>query len=166
MEIMVEFILFSPDFPVEEVYEQIGLEGEMQRLSEASFPTLSNGNYIREKECSITYSTGYVETIDVGDPVEKIFNMLHSQEELIISCIKSHKLQSKFCIVINLTDNPIIGLSKKFVDMASRLQASIELDSYVNYNRRGKVRKAWTLLNFIKRGKKTGGQFCVNPFEK
>lgn len=150
MEIMVEFILFSPDFPVEEAYKKIGIEGEPQRLQKASFPTLSNGNYVREKECSITYSTGYMETIDVDDPIERIFTMLHDQEEQIIDCINTYQLQSKFCIVINLTDNPIINLSKKFIDMASRLQAGIEFDSYVNYNRRGKVAKSRHLLNFRK----------------
>lgn len=139
MRIMIEFVLFSPDFPIEEVYKKIGLKGEQQRLSKAIFPTLSNGSYIREKECSITYSTGYIETINVDNPLGRIFNMLHSQEDEIINCIKEYGLQSKFCIVINLTDNPIIELSKRFVDMASRLQASIEFDSYVNYNRRGKV---------------------------
>lgn len=150
MEIMVEYILFSPDFPIEEVYKKIGIEGESQRLREASFPTLSNGNYVREKECSITYSTGYIETINVDDPIERIFNMLHSQEEQIIKCIKAYQLQSKFCIVINLTDNPSIELSKKFIDMAYRLQASIEFDSYVNYNRRGKVTKSRHWLDFRK----------------
>ena len=150
MEIVVEFILFSSEFPVEEVYKKIGIEGESQRLREASFPTLSNGNYVREKECSITYSTGYIETINVDDPIERIFNMLHSQEEQIINCIKEYQLQSKFCIVINLTDNPIIELSKKFIDMASRLQASIGFDSYVNYSRRGKVTKSWHWPDFRK----------------
>lgn len=150
MEIMVEFYLFSTDFPVEEVYEQIGIEGELQRLEEASFPTFSSGNYVREKECSITYSTGYIETIDVNEPIEKIFNMLHSREEQIINCIKAYQLQSKFCIVINLTDNPIIELSKKFIDMASRLQAGIEFDSYVNYNWRGKVTKSRRWFDFRK----------------
>lgn len=150
MEIMVEFILFSSDFPVEEVYKKIGIEGESQRLMKASFPTLSNGNYIREKECSITYSTGYIATIDVDDPIESIFNMLHSREDQIIRCINAYQLQSKFCVVINLTDNPIIELSKKFIDMASRLQASIEFDSYVNYSRRGKVTKSWHWFRFKK----------------
>lgn len=151
MKIMVEFILVSSDFPVEEVYNQIGLEGEWQRLNEARFPTLSNGKYVRDKECSITYSTGYIETIDVGDPIERIFNLLHSRERQIMNYIKAYQLQSKFCIVINLTDNPIIELPRKFVDMASRLQADIEFDSYVNYNRQGKVTKSWLGFKFKKK---------------
>ena len=132
MGIMIEFILFSPSFPVEEVYDQIGLAGEMQQLSEMTFSTLSNGSYVREKESSITYSTGYVETVDVGDLTEKIFNILHSREKYIINCINTYHLHSKFCVVINLTENPIIELSEKFIGMASRLQSSIDFDSYIN----------------------------------
>lgn len=154
MEIMVEFFLIAPDFPVKEVYNQIGLEGEKAQLDEATFRTLSDKSYVRDKECSITYSTGYIETIDVGGPIEQIFDLLHSREDSLIKCIKEFKLQSKFCIVINLTDNPIIKLPRKFIDMASRLQADIEFDSYVSYNWRGKLTKPWPWFN-LKRNKKT-----------
>ena len=151
MEIMVEFILVSHDFPIEEVYREIGLDGKKEHLKKAIFQTMSDKKYVRDEECSITYSTGYVKTIDVGDPLEQIFTLLHSQEKQIIQCIEKFNLQSKFCIVINLTDNPIIELPSKFIDLASRLHAEIEFDSYVNYNRRGRVIKPWSWLGFIKK---------------
>ncbi len=45
MEIMVEFSLIAPDFPIKEVYNQIGLEGEKVQLDEESFRTFSGGSY-------------------------------------------------------------------------------------------------------------------------
>lgn len=128
---MVEFLLIASDFPVNEVYERIGLEGECECMNEQKFQTLSSGIHMRNKECSITYSTGYIKTIDIEEPIEQIVSLLHSREEQIIKCIKDYQLTPKFCIVINLTDNPIIKLHKKFIDMASRLQADIEFDSYI-----------------------------------
>lgn len=154
MEIMVEFILVSHDFPLEEVYEKIGLDGKKEHFKEAIFRTMSDEKYLREEHHCITYSTGYIETIDVGEPVEQIFKILHSREKTIVQCIEEFKLQSKFCIVINLTDNPIIDLKSKFIDMASRFHAEIEFDSYVNYNRRGRVLNPRSWFN-SKRQRKT-----------
>lgn len=38
MEIMVEFVLFAREFPLDKVYEKIGIEkGEKERLEEADF---------------------------------------------------------------------------------------------------------------------------------
>ncbi len=156
MEIMVEFILFSPDFPVEEVYRQIGLDGEIQRLSEKSFPVFPNGTHVREKESSITYSTGYIETIELGDTADKLIDMLCPREEQILNCIKTYQLQAMFCIVINLTENPIIELSSRFVETAARLQARIVFDSYVDYNKRGRITKCRTRVKLEKNKKRFG----------
>lgn len=151
MDIMVEFLLVSSSFPLKEVYDTIGIEGETKRIDEAIISTASNGSYVREKACSITYSTGYLKTIDVEEPIKQIISLLHLREEQIIQCIEKFKLQSRFCIVINLTDNPIIQLPQNFIDMASRLHADIEIDSYINYNRKGNVAKSW--FNFKKNKK-------------
>lgn len=135
MEIMVEFILFSEKFPIDEVYEKIGIvEGKKEDREEAQFETLSGGVYIREKECSVTYFTGYIETIDVEEPVKKIYDMLLPHEKEIAECIEKYRLNAKFCVVINLSDNPIIGLSKEFINLASKFHAEIEFDSYIDYD--------------------------------
>lgn len=131
MAITIEFIIFASIFPIEEVYEYIGLEGNRKMLDEKRFVTLGNGYYTREQEASITYTTGSVETIDVNDAVKKIYDIVHPKETEIIDCINKYKLQSMFCIVLNLSDNPIVSLSREFVDMASRLHASIDFDSYI-----------------------------------
>ena len=131
MEIMVEYFLISDDFPMEVVYEKIGLKGEIELQEEKTFKTLSYDSYLRPKSCSITYTTGYINTINVEDTIELIYNLLHPREKQIIDSINQFDLQSKFCIVLNLTDNPCIYLPQKFIDMASRLQADIEFDTYI-----------------------------------
>ncbi len=133
MEIMVEFILVKEDFPIDEVYKKIGIfEGIKESLGKKIFATTSSKNYIREKECSITYSTGYFETINVEIPIKKICTMLFPVKKQIIECIKEYELQSKFCIVINLTSNPIINLSCEFINLAAELGADIEFDTYLD----------------------------------
>lgn len=131
MKIMVEYLLVSSSFPTQEVYEAIGLNGIQKQEEEITIPTMCGKNYIREKSSSITYSTGYIETLDVRIPLEKLYNLLLDREEQIIKYINKYNIQSRFCIIINLTDNPIIQIPHKFMELACRLQADIEVDSYI-----------------------------------
>ena len=135
METMVEFILVKEDFPIDEVYEKIGIAGgTKESLEKKIFGTLLGENYDRAKECSITYSTGYFETIDVETPIKKIYTMLFPVKKQIIECIKTYELQPKFCIVINLTGNPIINLPNEFINLAAEFSADIEFDTYLDNN--------------------------------
>jgi len=65
--------------------------------------------------------------------------MLLPREKQIVECVEKYDLTAKFCVVINLTDNPAILLSCEFINLASRLHAEIEFDSYVNYDEEGKL---------------------------
>lgn len=131
MEIMAEFLLIASDFPMEVVYKKIGLKGEIEFQNKKTFNTLSGGSYLRPKSCSITYTTGYINTINVEETIGLIYDLLHPREKQIIDSINQFNLQSKFCIVLNLTDNPCIYLPQKFINMASRLHADIEFDTYI-----------------------------------
>lgn len=131
MSVMIELILFSTQFPLDEVYNYIGVAGEKIFLNEAKFPMSRSNYYVREKECSITYSTDYIDTIDVEVAVERLFNEIHPREKQIIESIEKYNLKAKFCVVLNLSENPIINLSPNFIDLVSRLHASIEFDTYM-----------------------------------
>lgn len=133
MEIMVEFMMFSDDFPVEEVIRKIDIpdyevdkKGEIRKVGpDKSIAKLN-------EESVILYSTGYIETIDVDKPIQHMCSILIPHKKQIVECINQFELNAKFCIVINLTDNPIICLSREFIDLVSELHAEIELDSYVD----------------------------------
>lgn len=139
MEIMVEFILRSQEFLVDEVYEKIGIsEGNKSILDEARFKTLSNEDYIRPKECSITYSTGYIETIRVADPIDRICSILLPNKIKIAKAINQYGLSAMFCIIISLTDNPEVSLSQEFIQLAAFLKAKIDFDTYLDYDNEDK----------------------------
>lgn len=150
MEIMAEFILCAENFPLDEVYDIIGLSGEKGKLEKKAFKNIAGEDYIRNKECSIKYATECIKTIDTTIPIQRLFSLLHPRESQIIKCIREFDLYSKFCIVINLTDNPIVALPINFIDMASRFKAEIEFDTYVRYNRLGKIVKPWSWFNLKK----------------
>ena len=131
MEIMVEYFLVARSFPVTEVYEAIGLDGEQEHQERKVFSTPSGKDYVRQENDSITYSTGYIKAADVRIPLMMIYNMVSKRTRLIKTYIDKYKLRSKFCIVINLTDNPTIIFPKKFLRLVHSLNAEIEVDSYI-----------------------------------
>lgn len=68
MDILTELFLFSPEFPIQKVFDEIGIdEGEISVLDAATYSTLSGEQFVREKEMSITYSI----SINGYDGVEK-----------------------------------------------------------------------------------------------
>lgn len=140
MEIMVEFFLISEDFPADEVSAYIGI-GNCKILKRGDLIFSSyNNKFIRiETHTSIEYTTGYVETISVEEPIKIMYNTLLPRKNQILECIERHELAAKFCVVINLTDNPEISLSREFIALASEFHAEIEFDSYVNYDEEGKI---------------------------
>lgn len=140
MTIMTEFILYADDFPVDNVIKTIGIsEYECVKKGDVIYYG-ENKALQRIEDCSsITYSTDYIETDDLKKPIEIIVKMLSCVSKKIIECIQTYGLTAKFCVVINLTDNPIIELSKEFINIAASFNASIEFDSYVNYDNWGNL---------------------------
>ena len=134
MEIMVEFIMYKEgDFPVDETNKMVGLpNGKISKKGDSIYSSYNN-KFIRiETQTSIMYTTGYIETISVTEPINQIYNMLVPRRMQILESINQYGLTSKFCIVINLTDNPEILLSQEIVKLAAFLKAEIEFDTYLD----------------------------------
>lgn len=133
MEIMVEFILWSDTFPVYQFIEKIDIPYSEKLIKDEIRYIGPDKNIPKVNETSsITYATGYIETVEVKKPLDIMYNMLSVKQDLLIELIEKYNLNSKFCIVINLTDNPIIDLSNKFINLASKLHAEIEFDTYLD----------------------------------
>ena len=75
---------------------------------------------------------------DVDVAVNKIYNILIEHKLSIKECIEKYSLTAKFYIVINLSDNPIIEISNKFINLVSDLNADISFDTYLDYDDVGK----------------------------
>ncbi len=132
MEILVEFVLLSENFPIDEVNNQIGLPCSESIKKGDILHIGPNKDVLRVQTCSsLTYSTGYISTINVEEPLQKIYELLLPKKEQITELVEKYSLIAKFCIVINLSENPIIGLSSEFIKLASDIHAEIEFDTYI-----------------------------------
>lgn len=132
MGIKVEFILYGDDFPVNELAAELKIQnpimetkGQIRRIG----PNSIEGRII---ECtSLMYETDYVDTIDVDVPLNIIYNAISPNVEKIKEYIHKYQLSAKFVVVINLSENPIMSLSAKFIHLVSILCAEVEFDSYI-----------------------------------
>ncbi|NLZ45427.1 MAG: DUF4279 domain-containing protein, partial [Clostridiales bacterium] len=76
-----------------------------------------------------------IETISTEEPIKKMYNILDPRKTQILESINQYGLTAKFCIVINLTNNPEISLSQEFVQLAAYLKAEIEFDTYLDFDK-------------------------------
>jgi len=136
MKILVEFILFGDDFPVDEVATNIGIENcEIGHVGEPVYGGPGKKFFIRNEDCSwIQYSTGYVETIYTEIPLKMMHDVLYKKKDIIRKAIEQYSLTSKFCIVLCLSDNPAIGIQQEMVELAAYLKAHFEFDTTMDYD--------------------------------
>ena len=136
MEISAELILFAKAFPAEDVFDEIGINtGCIDISEEMIYKTLAGDDFKKEQECSISYSTQALDTIQVVDVLNDMCSILEDKVHIIKSAIEKYKLTAKICITLNLTDEPEIVFTQKFIQMAAFLGCSIEVDSYLNIDK-------------------------------
>lgn len=137
--IMIEFILWTenPTVSANELSKAIGINPvDVEFLGDTKHYGKFKQLQRSIKETSLLYSTGYVDTVDVGEAIKRMTDILNPKYSTIVDLVDRYKLHAKFCIVINTLDKPIIALEKDFIQMASKLNAEIEFDSYISMKSR------------------------------
>lgn len=133
MGINVEFILLGDDFPARSIADRLKIPNPIIESKGQIRQVGPTGNIKRKATCtSLMYESGYIDTIDVNDPWDIIYNMISSKVPEIKGFINKYKLAARFVVVINLSENPIISLQKKVIYLASELDSEIEFDSYIH----------------------------------
>lgn len=132
MGIKVDFVLYGDTFPVHELANKLQIrdlvlekKGQIRHIG-------LNSTEERMAECtSLMYETGYIDTIDIDVPLDVIYTIISPNVDIIKKYINKYQLSAKFVIVINLSENPIMSLSAKFIHLANELCAEVEFDSYI-----------------------------------
>ena len=79
---------------------------------------------------SLLYSTGYIDTVEVESAVNKMVGIIKPRLNEVIGAVDKYGLNVKFCIVISLSEKPIIMLSAEFIQIMAKLNATLEFDTY------------------------------------
>ena len=116
MRFLVEYIMIAEQFPAYEVSRAIGISGSEVVNAGDIIRHGESDKVIRvETDTSITYTTGYIETLEMERAIDVMFDMLNDKKDIIKHYIEKYDLCSKFCIVLCLTDNPIMYMPKRFI---------------------------------------------------
>ena len=131
--IMVELILWTDNaaVPIKDLSRAVGISpvkcesiGDIKHYGE-------HKNLERVVETSsLLYSTGYIDTADVEAAVNKMADILKPKLSEIVDIVEEYGLTAKFCIVIALSEKPIIALPAEFIQIMAKLHAELEFDTY------------------------------------
>ena len=126
--IMVELILWTDnaDTSIADLSRAIGIFpvkcesiGDVKQQSERVVDT-----------SSLLYSTGYIDTIEVETAINKMVDMIAPKLSEIVSLVDQYRLNAKFCIVIALSESPIILVPSDFIQIMAKMHAMLEFDTY------------------------------------
>ncbi len=125
---MIEFCIIGDEFNPQEITNKLSIEPTEYYLKG------SRSSYnIERKETCWSISTGYIDTLYIGELFDILLEKLIDVKEMIVELKKSLRLECKFFVVINIVqDNkPAIYLNKKIIEFADFVDAEIDFDLYI-----------------------------------
>ena len=135
--IMIEFTLWSenPEVDIDNIRKIINIfPVEIESISDIKYYGEKNNLKRYADVSSLMYSTDYINTIEVEYALKKMFSLINPSLSNLINIVNEYKLNSKFCIVIDTIEKPIISLPSDIIKTISQLSAEIDFDIYNNYD--------------------------------
>lgn len=128
--IKAELRIMGDEFNVQEITEVLGI---------APTGTWCKGDAIRNSGKSRTYtawmySTDVKETLDINEQAEKLKSLFHPKVKEIAFLKEKYDLDISidFVIIIENEIAPAIYFLPQFIQFASKIEARIDIDTYVN----------------------------------
>ena len=135
--IMVEFTLWTenPEIDIDNISQIINIfPVEKESIGDIKYyGELKTFKRIIDVS-SLMYSTNYINTIEVEDAIQKMISIIKPNLNNLISIVNEYSLNTKFCIVINLHEKPIISIPTDIIKIMAQLSAEIDFDIYIDYN--------------------------------
>lgn len=135
--IMIEFTLWSenPEVDIDNIRKIINIfPVEIESIGDIKYYGEKNNLKSYADVSSLMYSTDYINTIEVEYALKKMFSLINPSLSNLINIVNEYKLNSKFCIVIDTIEKPIISLPSDIIKTISQLSAEIDFDIYNNYD--------------------------------
>lgn len=126
--VMAEFIIVGDHFPIDEISNRLALEPTGYYLK---------GEKVREgierAETCWFISTGYEESLDINDQLNKLINLIEEKECDLLAMQSEYELEYKFCVVIRVEQNekPAIYLTQEVISFTNSLKAWFDFDLYI-----------------------------------
>ncbi|HHY2674816.1 TPA: DUF4279 domain-containing protein [Bacillus toyonensis] len=133
-QVMVYFNLSGDEFPVEVVSERLQVSPTKSYKKGDIIRKTNETENITRNYTSWQLSTGYQESLDVGDVMEQLILKLKDKSAIINELKREFGLECRFTIVIKINDShtPAFHLDNPVIDFANSIKADFDIDLYVN----------------------------------
>ena len=135
--IMIEFTLWTenPEVDIDNINQIIDIfPVEKESIGDIKYYGEKNKLKRYADVSSLMYSTGYINTIEVEYALKKMLSLISPSISNLINIVNEYKLNSKFCIVIDTIEKPIISIPSDIIKVIAELSAEIDFDIYNNYD--------------------------------
>lgn len=131
-DIKIEFLIVGDDFLPDEITKMLNIyPTEAHRINDHFMVGSEKNIPMKRKECSWRIETQYIESIDVTEELNKIYNILKDKTNIFKEIKNKYSVFFKFNIVIHFTDNPIISLERDIIKFAAEIDAEFDFDTYI-----------------------------------
>ncbi|MFF2880115.1 DUF4279 domain-containing protein [Bacillus toyonensis] len=133
-QVMVYFNLSGDEFPVEVVSERLQVSPTKSYKKGDIIRKTNETENITRNYTSWQLSTGYQESLDVGDVMEQLILKLKDKPAIINELKREFGLECRFTIVIKINDShtPAFHLDNPVIDFANSIKADFDIDLYAN----------------------------------
>ena len=133
-QVMVYFSMFADDFPLDAVTKQLDIEPtESYKKGDIIKKISPTENHVRAYT-RWKLSTGYQESLDVGEQMDMIINQIGDKSAIINDLKKQFGLECRFTIVIIMNNGytPGLYLDQSIIAFANSINADFDIDLYAN----------------------------------
>ena len=133
-QVMVYFSMFANEFPLDAVTKQLGIEPtESYKKGDIIKKISPTENHVRSYTCW-KLSTGYQESLDVGEQMDMIIDQIGDKSAIINDLKRQFELDCRFTIVIKMNNGytPGLYLDQSIIAFANSINADFDMDLYAN----------------------------------
>ena len=133
-QVMVYFSMFADEFPLDAVTKQLGIEPtESYKKGDIIKKISPTENHVRSYTCW-KLSTGYQESLDVGEQMDMIIDQIGDKSAIINDLKRQFGLDCRFTIVIIMNNGytPGLYLNQSIIAFANSINADFDIDLYAN----------------------------------
>lgn len=127
--VMVEFIIIGEEFDPNFVTEKLNIEPDEFWVKGDAI----KGRNIKRKDTTWSINTGYEESLDISEQLEKIINLINGKKNILKELKIEYNLEYVFGIVVNVEDNqkPSMYFNNMFIEFVNDIKAEFYIDLYI-----------------------------------
>lgn len=133
-QVMAYFKLYADDFPLEMVTERLGIKPTESYKNGEIIKKISETDYLTRSSSSWILSTGYQDSLDVGEQLEQVIERIRDKAAIINELRREYDLECGFVIVsiMNNGYTPGFHLDTSVIAFANSIKADFDIDLYAH----------------------------------